>query len=400
MLRPGSEISFKSHERGRQWAKDFFDTMLEYRWQTTNDGLIFLGWVVTSLIGGALPFRPAVWIVSRADSGKTFLSDPVLHALAGPALTIMSGITEAGVAEEMMDHSLPLWLDEFEPTSGFEDRYRQALLLIRQATSGRGMRARAGQRKVLNVVPRFSVMATSIEQIALREADQSRFATIALARKGLEPDAWVDLEKRIRQCITPRRSSAIRAEIIENTPEIVQSAEDWRRKYALNLNIAQRSVLNFSALSAGASFLAGEDVQIQPNTLSVSDELRPFEIVLTTPLPFSLGALRSISILDALDPVVNGDQDLSKVDAMSEFLGQHGVAWHSESMMVLFAYTSESLKNVLRHSDFRSINVTRYFLKLPCGRRVETRMSVGKRESAVRRGSAYGNEKAGLPRHY
>lgn len=380
VLRPGPEIVFERHEKGAQWAEEFFNTMMRFRWRSPNDGWIYLGWLVSSLVGGALTHRPGAWILAKADSGKTFLANPVMSRIMGNAFYPFSNATESGIAEIVLDHSLPVWIDEFEPTSGLEQRFLQILALVRQSTSGGGRRGRGGATKSLNAVPRFSVMVSSINQLAMTEADSSRFAMISFNPEGLESDAWESLEKDIMATITPRKCSAIRAHIIENTPAIVKDVERWRQVYGKNPDLTQRSILVFSALAAGATFLAGIDIEIQPTVRLMHDEFRPLEVLLTTPLHTSITVRHSTTLLNALAEIIeNNPHEYEQVRQLKEFCAQNGVMWDRDLQMVIFAHTSEALRRVLRHTEFHSLGLAQYLMNLRFTHRITKRLHIGNR---------------------
>ena len=79
-------------------AKDIARAVLLYRWATQDDGRRFLGWIVAAMVGGALEWRPHLWLTAPAGTGKTWLFDNVLLKLMGSAMMPLADATPAGVA--------------------------------------------------------------------------------------------------------------------------------------------------------------------------------------------------------------------------------------------------------------------------------------------------------------
>ena len=72
-------------------AKDIARAVLLYRWASQDDGRRFLGWIVAAMVGGALEWRPHLWLTAPAGTGKTWLFDNVLLKLMGSAMMPLGG---------------------------------------------------------------------------------------------------------------------------------------------------------------------------------------------------------------------------------------------------------------------------------------------------------------------
>ena len=374
VLRPGPEIRSKGDDNAKEWARELYDTMLDYRWATSFDGHVFLGWLVTSLIGGLLPFRPMVWLVAPPESGKTFLHTPILKQIMDNALWVAGDQTAAAIIEHMRDNSLPIWIDEFEPGVGRkDDRFRDIMALIRLATSGEAEYARGGPAKSLNARPRFSAICSSVNQATMSLADETRFVTIRFNRKGV--DDWTSLESRIAEVVQPERGAAIRHRIIEHAGEVAKLAEHKAGLLRADADVSTRSAQIYGALSAGAAFLASDDeilLKPQPTHRAGEDEWRPFEILMTTPLPFR-GSASPISMAEAVGELIGMDKALSSErkkwerDELEAFLSRYGMRWfvNGSYHALCFAHTSEALRLVLRNTEFANLSVAKYLTDLP-----------------------------------
>ena len=155
-LAPGYPIELTSTDRGAEYCKELADSLANYRFVDPLDARAFIGWIVTSIVGGALPFRPMLWLSGNKESGKTFLLEQVLWNLLGELHAAFSDVSEAALISQVGGDSIPVVVDEAEP----ERKSTEDLVaLVRLATSGRGQRARGtadgGSR---SYQPRFSML--------------------------------------------------------------------------------------------------------------------------------------------------------------------------------------------------------------------------------------------------
>ena len=367
-LRPGPHLHVTKHSRAREYAHELAECLHEYRWERPSHAMAFVGWIVTALVGGALPFRPMLWLLGPAGSGKTYLVDPVLKAIHGNALLVISNETEAGISEAVRDDSLPVWIDEFEPTKGREDRVQHVLAYMRQSSSGEALRARGGPQSANNVIPRASICFSSVHQVNLGQANEQRIVTLRLTREGLPVEEWMKLEERFRGAIEPKKMGAVRQWIIENTAWVVKRA-DKIREALLRQGHTTRDSQIYGALSAGAELMFGEEKALTPPTIesaSEVDEWRPMEILLDTAMPMGGGrqSTLGIAIMKIMDPERIERQ--ADKELYSEFLENHGVAYRDINSTqqfleptVLFVPTSEAIKKVFKGTEYENVNLKR-----------------------------------------
>ena len=74
-------------EASAKHTADIARAVMGYRWATPNDGRRFLGWLVASLVGGALQWRPHLLLTAPAAQGKTWLLTNVLEPIMGNMMT-------------------------------------------------------------------------------------------------------------------------------------------------------------------------------------------------------------------------------------------------------------------------------------------------------------------------
>ena len=284
LLMPRPKLGLRDDRRAREYGEELADALMGYRWAEPDHGRIYLGWMVASLIGGALPHRPVVWLVAPATAGKSYLLSETLDRLHGGVRFGLSDASGAGVAQLLQSDSLPVTLDEFEPPKkrNRDAAYLDMLKLMRQATGGTGQRVRGtpGGRHIL-ARPRFSLLMASIDQPHMQAADESRIVTIALSRRGVED--WPELDRRITAATEPDRMAALRTEIVREAPRIAAHAADVTRRIQREIpGVDTRGAQIMGALSAGCGWLAGDPPRewpmlAKPDRAAADEEDSPLE---------------------------------------------------------------------------------------------------------------------------
>ena len=275
---PGPEIVLKDTGDAAAYCREAYRAIMAYRWEKTEYGSAFCGWLVSSLIGGALPFRPMLWITSKAGYGKTFLLDEVISRFHEGVITELANTSEAGMAAQSQDSSLPVYLDEFEPAQGKEYQMQQILALIRIATSGGAGRSRGNSSGgFTNIRLRFSLMIASIDRPVLSDADDQRITPISLG-EGVED--WPGVKRGILEAMHPEKCIAMRTHIIRNTARIVETAGRIENDLAENGGVETRAAQIRSALSAGVSFLTGKEFVLPERDVRLKNDNRPFHALM------------------------------------------------------------------------------------------------------------------------
>ena len=124
------------------------------------------------MVGGALEWRPHLWLTSPAGAGKTWLFDNVLLKLMGNAMMPLADATPAGVARFTGNSSLPIGIDEAEPS---HEWVTGLLPTLRVASSGAGARVRADAHGGVSVQhSRFSAILSSTIAPNLAKADATQ----------------------------------------------------------------------------------------------------------------------------------------------------------------------------------------------------------------------------------
>ena len=214
-----------------------------YRWRGMDDAKRFLGWVVCSLVGGALPWRPHLLLTGPAAQGKSWLIREVLAPLLGDMLVRVADATPAAIARLTAHSAQAIAIDEAEPS---HDWVVELLKLIRIASGGDGLRLRADATGgVVAHAPRFSAFLSATSAPRMNAADSSRLTQIRLG--DAVPD-WPAVSASIREAMAD--AEAIRARFIRSAGSIVDAA----RAIAISLEsdgMDSRNALASASLTAG-----------------------------------------------------------------------------------------------------------------------------------------------------
>jgi hypothetical protein len=174
-------------------AAELLDLFRTWSWRRSKlDPYLLLGWICAAIVGGALAWRPAVWITGDKGTGKTTLRDLIkLLLVDGDGILSTDDGTEAAVRQRMRHDSLPLYLDEAEA----EDDNARILALVklaRIAASG-GTIMRGGQdHESAEFTVRFATLYSSINHPPMQAQDRSRIAFLHLDRLETRRDLKLD----------------------------------------------------------------------------------------------------------------------------------------------------------------------------------------------------------------
>ena len=192
-----------------------------------RDGRLLAGWIVSALIGGALAWRPHLWMLAEGGSGKSWVMENIIRPLLGPLAVIMQGkTTEAGIRGELGQDARPVVFDEAETQSEHDRaRMQQAIDLARQASSEDGGAIVKGTKEggSRRYTIRASFCFASINAGLTQAADESRFATLTLVHGS--PDQFEALKRTHVEAMIPGVAGRLLARAIAMLPTIRANAD-------------------------------------------------------------------------------------------------------------------------------------------------------------------------------
>ncbi len=240
----------------------FQNLMQRLRWQTPDQYKWFTGWLVCSLIGGSLSWRPHIWLTGGAQSGKTTLSGIMTRILAGNCLYIKSVSTEAGIRQTLKADCLAVVMDEAEREDATSHSRIQAILtLARQSSSDDDSRIVKGTPtgNALNYQIRSPFCLSSINSSLAQSADKGRFTNIELSSLKLSGDEYDKWKKEVDALLTEQYIQSFYSRIFSNVPIISANAKELAR--AIERKTGDRRLGDqYGALLAGYLSLNSSDL--------------------------------------------------------------------------------------------------------------------------------------------
>ena len=280
LLIAGQERSIKD-ERSLVWLAETRIDMVEdaterqtsamaravmgYRWATPEDGRRFMGWMVVAMVGGALEWRPHLLLTAPATQGKTWILKNVLERLMGPLLTSLSDATPAAVSKVREHSSLPIAIDEAEPS---EEWVMELLKTLRAASSDFGSRIRVSPNGGVNFQQaRFCALLAGTVAPALGRADDTRLSPVNF---GPPVENWPSVRTAILS--TMEYADGVRSRIIRRAGEI--AAEIDRLSVEMQtLEMDSREAMASAAFTVGWRFWGVDDREVhsQPESSGQTD---------------------------------------------------------------------------------------------------------------------------------
>ena len=224
---PAPDADMLTDEDGQKLV----DLMTARPWATPGAGDMVAGWIVASLLAGALPICPHVWINAPAGTGKTSLKTDLEAVFSALCCTKMDTIpTEPALRQSLKGDCLPVLIDEAEPEK--LEKCADMMRLIRTATKGgditTGTMSGTPRRYWVKCCTMLFSTANGID----RDTDASRFFVHALQKvpnKTLE--AYQKRQDAARWMVdSPDFQKRFVARLVRLLPMIMQSVKDCTEK--------------------------------------------------------------------------------------------------------------------------------------------------------------------------
>jgi putative DNA primase/helicase len=227
-------------------------------WERPLYGKLLAGWLALAPIGGALRWRPHLWVTGPSGSGKSWIVSNIIQALVGDAALHVQGATsEAGIRGMLGSDSLPVVFDEAESEDkSSQARFESILTLARQSSTetGAGIVKGTAQGGSVTYLIRSAFLFASIGVAAVKKSDVSRISILQL-RKNLGRNAADHFDKVVAlwksTVSNDRYCSKFRARCIKNAKIIRENCEIFAR-VAVDFTGDKRSADQIGALLAGA----------------------------------------------------------------------------------------------------------------------------------------------------
>ena len=165
----GKALSFSDEFASKRELIDWVKALREVRFDSRHSHRCVVGWLVISILGGALDWRPHLWLVGPSGAGKSWVLENVCKALLGDYLCVTNNVSEAGLSRKVGNASLPICVDEAEAGT-----VEHIFIAMRNASTGFGSRIRAapsGGSETDEFLLRSSFFVSSITVPELSQRD-------------------------------------------------------------------------------------------------------------------------------------------------------------------------------------------------------------------------------------
>lgn len=245
-------------------AGQLLDLCKTVSWSRPNDGILFAGWCVIAPFGGALEWRPHIWISGESSSGKSTVCYTILKPLIGTmGLNVQGKTTEAAIRQSLQMDSIAVYFDEAD-TDSKEDKQR-IQDVISLARSGNDQDAPAvikggqdGGVKTYNVKSCFAFSSVVFQPAT--QADYRRFTSLetkVISDKN-KAQAYVKTIKEKSKIITKGFCKRFRNRTINMLPIILENIQAF--KDALFEEMENQGALNqLAPMLAGAYSLTNDE---------------------------------------------------------------------------------------------------------------------------------------------
>lgn len=185
-------------------GRALLDLASEFRWAKPASAALMTGWVALAPLGGAITWRPHIWITGGAGSGKTTVMERFVNQLMnGIRLYAQGNSSEAGIRQKLKSDALPVLFDESESNDEKDSmRIQTVLSMVRQASTesqAQTFKGTAGG-DAMSFHIRSMFCLASIQVGIKYQADIERMSVLSLLPTRDDPDhdeTW----KRIKESL-------------------------------------------------------------------------------------------------------------------------------------------------------------------------------------------------------
>lgn len=198
----------------------------QFSWSRNINPRLLMGFIVAGLIGGALPWRPHVWINGEQGCGKSSVIKDIVRRILGgcTAIFIEGATTEAGLRQTVNHSSFPILFDEAESNDKKGQlRMDQILELMRSSASPDG-------GKLLKGTPGGSSMTfdiqscfclASVSNNTKLAADLSRIVSLEMkTHESPSTEKWEVFRQTILNTLNLEWTGQFRQRIFSMVPTI------------------------------------------------------------------------------------------------------------------------------------------------------------------------------------
>lgn len=222
-------------------------------WKRSISAILLAGWLVIAPIGGALRWRPHVFLTGGAGSGKSTVVSMIVSPMLGEtAVRMDGGSTEAGLRANIKESSLPVLMDEFESESKTDAVNVQKILnWARKASSG-GVIVNANDTYRAQSCVFFAAINPALSQRA--DIDRNTVMELIENRAHDSKEQYQAILDKIHAVITPEYAKRMVRRTVDNIDALLHNCEVFAKQASRILG-SQRAGDQIGPMLAGAYML-------------------------------------------------------------------------------------------------------------------------------------------------
>ncbi|EMD0638889.1 toprim domain-containing protein [Salmonella enterica] len=255
-------------------GKELLAISQKIAWTRPGSAPMLVGWGFLAPLGGALKWRPHIWITGGAGSGKsTIQSDFLMPMIQGYCEAVQGSSTEAGIRQQLGSDAIPVVMDESESNDKREKHRVEALLaLVRQSSSETQARTLKGTAsgQSLHYLIRSMFCLASINTLLTKQADAERLTRLEILPSHMRKnDNWGELEDDFHRVKNWENLSArMVTRALSMWKEIMLTVEVFKRVGGSFFK-SQRVADQYGTLMAGCWCLTSDKVATDEEALTM-----------------------------------------------------------------------------------------------------------------------------------
>lgn len=238
---------------GNKDANKLVQICQSLHWKRPINGTLLAGWLVIASVGGALRWRPHVFITGPKGAGKSTVVELIVEPVLGLAeLRQDGGSTEAGLRKTIGDSSRPVVMDEFEGENKRDaENVAKILFWARKASSGGVIVNANGAFRAQSCV-----CFAAINPLVAQGADADRITLLELEVNNADgsEENYDKLLELIYETITPEYSKGLVRRTVDNIDALLKNCEMFA-KHASRILGSKRAGDQIGPMLAGAYML-------------------------------------------------------------------------------------------------------------------------------------------------
>ena len=170
-------------------------------WEKSISGKLLAGFCFLAPIGGALSYRPSVWITGKSGTGKsTVLEKLIWRMVESVCMYAASNTSEAGIRQGLETDAIPVVFDEFESESKRQsDQVQEVLKLLTLSATDNGAAiykgSSSGKASAFRVRSMFSFSSIGVN--IGQHAARTRVSVLSLVRDRDEAQGLLKFNRMI-----------------------------------------------------------------------------------------------------------------------------------------------------------------------------------------------------------